>query len=110
MCTRALRKRLRARLEVDYALLLIAMNCVQRDNLARLTRGNHPVVNTGHYQPFKHPHVTHSPPIGVEKLSGVYEYIISFGLHHPLLGRFFLRTCLAIIAVEQTFNRTTTCT
>ena len=70
MC--ALKNRLRVRLEVDYMLLLIAMNCVPRDNLARLTCESQPVINTGHYQPFKHPHVKRSPPIGVEKLSGVF--------------------------------------
>ena len=73
----ALRNRLCPRLEVDYALLLIAMNCVPRDNLARLTRGSQPVINTGLYQPFKHPHVMCSPPIGVEKLSGVFMNVIS---------------------------------
>ena len=60
------------RLEVDYALLLIAMNCVPRDNLVRLTRGSQPVINTGRYQPFKHRNVMRSPPIGVEKLSWVF--------------------------------------
>ena len=65
MCTRA-------HLEIDYALLLIAMNYVPRDNLARQTRGSQPVINTAHYQPFKHPHMTRSPLIGVEKLSGVF--------------------------------------
>ena len=30
------------------------------------------LINTGHYQPFKHPHVRRSPPIGVEKLFGVF--------------------------------------
>ena len=67
VCTRA-----RLNIEVDYALLLIAMNCVPRDNLARLTRGSQPVINTGHYQPFKHPHVTRSPPIGVDKTVWVF--------------------------------------
>ena len=59
---------MRARLEVDWT----------RDNLTRLTvtRARKPAGykhwSTGHYQPFKHPHVTRSPPIiGVEKLSGV---------------------------------------
>ena len=74
---RALRNtcRLRARLEEDYALLLIAINCVPRDNLTRLTRRRQPVIDTGHYQPFKHPHIACSPPIGVEKLSGVFMNI-----------------------------------
>ena len=35
--------------------------------LARTT-----VINTGHYQWFKHPHVTRSPPIGIAKLSEVF--------------------------------------
>ena len=61
-----------ARLEIDYALLLKATNCVPHNNLARLTSGSQPVINTGHYQPFKHPNMTRSPPIGVEKLSGVF--------------------------------------
>ena len=26
----------------------------------------------GHYQPFKHPHVTRSPPIGIAKLSEIF--------------------------------------
>ena len=61
---RALRNRLRARLEIDYTLLLIAMNCVPHDNLARPTCRSQPVIN-----------VTRSPPIGVEKLSGVLFFI-----------------------------------
>ena len=47
----------------------IAMNCVPRDNLARPTRGSQLVMNTGHYQRFINPHVTHSLPIGIAKLS-----------------------------------------
>ena len=31
-----------------------------------------PVINTGHYQRFKHPHVTRSLPIGIAKLSEVF--------------------------------------
>ena len=30
------------------------------------------VINTGHYQWFKHLHVTRSPPIGIAKLSEVH--------------------------------------
>ena len=67
----------RARVEIDYA-------CVLRNTLRAVTNsyescarapdacGSQPVINTGHYQPFKHPHIPHSPPIGVEKLSGVF--------------------------------------
>ena len=60
------------------------MNCVPRDHLARLTRASQLVINTGHYQPFKHPHVTASPPLGVEKLSGVFMNEILFILNGPL--------------------------
>ena len=39
-----------------------------------MTRASQPVINTAHYQPFKHPHVARPPPIGVEQLSGgIYE-------------------------------------
>ena len=69
-----------ARLEIDYVCalrnrllaVLKAMNWVSFNNLMRLTRRSQPVINTGHYQPFKHPHVTRSQPIGVEKLSEVF--------------------------------------
>ena len=31
-----------------------------------------PVINTGYYERFKHPHGTRSPPIGKAKLSEVF--------------------------------------
>ena len=58
--------------EIHYALLHSYELRVPRDNLVRLTRGSQPVINSGHCQPFKHPYVTRSPPIGVEKLSEVF--------------------------------------
>ena len=39
--------------------------------LARSLRSQ-TVINTGHYQQFKHPHVTRPPPIGIAKLSEVF--------------------------------------
>ena len=48
--TRTLKNRLRARLKIDYALLLIAMSYAPCDNLARLIRepAGHTIVITGH--------------------------------------------------------------
>ena len=31
-------------------------------------------ASAGHYQPFKHPHTTRSPPIGIVKLSEIFMY------------------------------------
>ena len=88
---------MRARLEVhvDYALLLIAMNCVLHDNLdTRKPAG----YNTGHYQLFKHPHVMRSPPIGVEKLSGVFMNIfLNSILQYYLYKIPFLMLCLGFL-------------
>ena len=75
---------MRARLDIDYARALrsrlravtIAMNCVPRDNLARLTRGSQPVINTGHYQPFKHPHVALSTNRSRDTVWGIYECVL----------------------------------
>ena len=66
---RALRDRLRACLEIDCALLLIAMNCAFRVIVLAYAGARHAEASqlltapAGHYQPFKHPHVTRSPPI-----------------------------------------------
>ena len=52
-----------------------------------------PVINrapAGHFQRFKHPHVTRSPPKGVEKLSGVFLNVVFTERDST---KFNLRTC-----------------
>ena len=86
------------RFEIDYARVLRSrLRTVTNsyDNLARLTHGSQPVINTGLYQPFKHPHVMRSPPIGVEKLSEVFMNVwvrsFSFPWSSPVCGGGFFQ-------------------
>ena len=48
--------------------------CNKKRLASRLARSlrSQSVINTGHYQRFKHPHVTRSPPVGITKLSEVF--------------------------------------
>ena len=48
--------------------------CNKNRHAPRLARSirSQPVINTGHYQRFKHPNVTRSLPIGIVKLSEVF--------------------------------------
>ena len=53
----------------------IALNKKRLAQRLALSIRKQPVINrapAGHYQPFKHPHVTRSPPIGIVKLSEVF--------------------------------------
>ena len=76
---------MRAHLKVDYTLLLKAMNCIPRDNLARLTRGSQLVINTGHYQPFKTPpRDALSTNRSRETVWGIYEWLIMTSVYDQL--------------------------
>ena len=46
------------------------------DNPACLTRGSQPVINTGHYQPLKHPHVMLITNMSRETVRGIYEWSV----------------------------------
>ena len=48
--------------------------CSRPIGMKKLSRSQ-PVINTIHYQMFKHPHVMCSPPIGIAKLSEVFMNI-----------------------------------
>ena len=56
---------------------------------SRLARSFHSqsVINAGHYQRFKHPHVTRSQPIGIAKL---YEVFMNTGLIASLKTPLFI--------------------
>ena len=66
------------------SFLLIAMKRVQRENFALHTEPSRFLTApAGYYQPFKHPHLTRSPPIGVDKLSEVFMTESTFMDHCP---------------------------
>ena len=73
-----LRRRLLCALRVSCAYRVMWHNgssrCSQPIGMKKLSRSQ-PVINTGHYQRFKHPHVTRSPPIGIAKLTEVFMNI-----------------------------------